>query len=404
MITERTKAILLFTAYFAKEQDKINKPLSLTEWNRLGKWLQVKTIGPEAFLSENSASLIESWNDQTISRNRLAGLLERKTALALALDKWTRAGVWVISRGDQNYPKAFKEKLKAQAPNILFGIGSQELLSRKYIGVVGSRNASDSELQITREIGKRAFKQGFGIVSGGAKGVDEAAMTGVLEAGGCSIGFLADSLLKKSTSGIFRNFIIQNKLVLLTPFNPEAGFNAGNAMSRNKLIYALSDATIVMVSDTKGGTWEGARENIKNNWSPTFVWPSAAKGNTEIVRLGGKWLDQKLNFDSSSLNKKNSHSDQEHTLFPRVNSELSEQHTADIKLLNKPNLKTEGLFEIFIYQWFLNFNQTPVTEQELSERLGLLVNQVELWLVEACDKEYSLISEDNKTWYLIIRF
>lgn len=323
MITERTKAILLLTAYFSKDQDKVNKPLSLTEWNKVGKWLQYNELGPEAFLSDNCNSLLDKWSDQSVSKRRLSELLNRKTALALALDKWTRAGVWVISRGDQSYPLSFKKRLRNQAPNILFGIGNPELLNKRYIGVIGSRNASEMELQVAKSIGKRVSTYSYGIVSGGAKGVDEAAMTGVLEAGGECVGFLADSLLKKSTSSIYRNFIIENKLVLITPFNPEAGFNAGNAMSRNKLIYALADAAIVVISDIKGGTWEGAKENLKHKWTPMFVWPSESKGNAEIVKSGGKWLSDQLEFDVNHLTQKVADDEPSDTLFANNNPEVS---------------------------------------------------------------------------------
>src|SRR3569833_383782 len=117
-MTERTKAILLFTCYFAKEADRIHKPLSLTEWNKLVRWLQTKDLNPEQFLTGEPANLLVGWNDQSISKNRLLGLLERKAALALALDKWTRAGVWVISRGEPGYPIKIRERLKGLAPYV----------------------------------------------------------------------------------------------------------------------------------------------------------------------------------------------------------------------------------------------------------------------------------------------
>ena len=62
-------------------------------------------------------------------------------------------------------------------------------------------------------------------------------------------------------------------LVLLSPYDPNAGFNVGNAMQRNKLIYALADAALVVNSDLgKGGTWTGAVEQLdKFRQIPVFV-------------------------------------------------------------------------------------------------------------------------------------
>ncbi|WP_428329528.1 DNA-processing protein DprA [Mucilaginibacter sp.] len=402
MITERTKAILLFTSYLSKDTDRQHKPLSLIEWNKLVRWLQSKDAFPEAFLSEESEMLLNSWNDQLISRNRLYILLERKTALAIALDKWTKAGVWVISRADQVYPKMLKEKLKGAAPNILFGIGDKQLLNQSYVGVIGSRNASEKDLNAAKAIGQKVTKENLGIVSGGAKGIDEAAMIGALEAGGSCVGFLADSLIKKSTSPVFRNFIIKNKLALLTHVNPEAGFNAGNAMSRNKLIYALAETSIVVISDTKGGTWEGAKENVKNHWTPLWVCPSNEKGNQEIVKLGGKWLPDNLNDSFRSL------------ISPaaiKVKDDLftaSQEPTApNVPLINQNNqlsLKISAMsnFEFFIYKWHNCFGQAPVNKNEVAERFEMASKQVEIWLDLAVENGFAnkLRSKIGYSWLL----
>jgi hypothetical protein len=65
---------------------------------------------------------------------------------------------------------------------------------------------------------------------------------------------------------------MMKNLVLVSPFNPEAGFDVGNAMARNKYIYCLSDAAIVVAtSKGSGGTWSGATENLKRNWAPLWV-------------------------------------------------------------------------------------------------------------------------------------
>jgi len=73
-------------------------------------------------------------------------------------------------------------------------------------------------------------------------------MLGALEHGGTSVGVLADSLLRSATSAQYRKQIMSGDLVLVTPFNPEAGFNVGNAVTRNRYIYCLADAAVVVSS------------------------------------------------------------------------------------------------------------------------------------------------------------
>jgi predicted Rossmann fold nucleotide-binding protein DprA/Smf involved in DNA uptake len=88
---------------------------------------------------------------------------------------------------------------------------------------------------------------------------------------------------------------MDNNLVLLSPFNPEAGFDVGNAMGRNKYIYCLCDAAVVISSTQgKGGTWNGAVEDLKNRWTPLWVKSNQDKnsGNAGLVRLGARWLPE----------------------------------------------------------------------------------------------------------------
>ena len=122
-------------------------------------------------------------------------------------------------------------------------------------------------------VGGLAASAGQTVVSGGARGVDQAAMRGALEAGGRAIGVLADRLERASLERSNRDRLLAQQLVLISPYDPMAGFNVGNAMSRNKLIYALADAALVVNSDLgKGGTWAGAVEQLeKLRLVPVFV-------------------------------------------------------------------------------------------------------------------------------------
>ncbi|BCQ66837.1 hypothetical protein PEQA60_08270 [Pseudomonas sp. Eqa60] len=74
-----------------------------------------------------------------------------------------------------------------------------------------------------------------------------------------------------------RNLLLDGQLVLVSPYDPNAGFNVGHAMQRNKLIYALADTSLVVSSDfNKGGTWAGAVEQLdKLKFVPVFVRPTS---------------------------------------------------------------------------------------------------------------------------------
>lgn len=55
-------------------------------------------------------------------------------------------------------------------------------------------------------------------------------MRGALQAGGKALGVLADGLEKAALNRENRNFLMNGQLVLLSTWDPTAGFNVGHAM------------------------------------------------------------------------------------------------------------------------------------------------------------------------------
>ena len=292
MLTHTTQAVLLLTAHFSKPAPGDLKPLSPAEWGRFALWLRDQGQTPEALLAGEPSKLLGGWVDEKIPIERVCALLARSPALALALEKWQRAGLWVVTRSDPDYPARLKNLLRNNSPPLFFGCGNRQLLNRGGLTVVGSRNASERDLDFAHKLGGRTATAGFSVVSGGARGVDESAMLGALEKEGTVIGVLADRLLRAATSSKYRAALMRKNLVLVSPFNPEAGFDVGNAMARNKYVYCLSDAAVVVHSGAKGGTWSGALENLAHGWVPLWVKPTedGNSGNAQLVAKGARWL------------------------------------------------------------------------------------------------------------------
>lgn len=285
-----TEAILLLCGRFGSEHGERHAPLTQKEYERLTKWLYERKLRPSHLLGGDPTGRLRDLVHAGLEPARVGSLMARGTALALALEKWQRSGVWVLSRSDEAYPGRLKKKLGQSAPPVLYGVGEISLLDAGGLAVVGSRNAAETALEFARDVARACARDGLCVVSGGAKGVDLAAMQCAGEAGSAVIGVLAADLLRASVNRQNRLGIQSGRLVLTSSFNPEAGFNAGNAMARNRFIYALADYALVVDSaEGEGGTWAGATENLRHAWTPLYVRiPGESPGNAALVAKGAQ--------------------------------------------------------------------------------------------------------------------
>ena len=291
-LTPNTQAILLLTAPLIAGHGETSRDLlSLGEYNRLALILRQEQKQPSDLLAPNAHELIEVCA-QPFGRARLDALLGRGFLLSQAVEHWNARAIWVISRADAKYPRRLKAKLKENAPSLLYGCGDIALLDKGGLAVVGSRHVDDELAVFSENIGRLSAEAQRSIVSGGAKGIDRAAMHGALMAGGDVAGVMADSLERAALARDNREPFMEGRLVLISPYDPAVGFNVGHAMQRNKLIYALADAALVVTSDfEKGGTWAGAMEQLKRlHFVPVFVRNGAnvGKGNLALLSHGGK--------------------------------------------------------------------------------------------------------------------
>lgn len=284
-----TQAALLLCSPLRAGRNKEVPPLSIGEFNELEKQLRRVGANLEQLLDSDAAVLLKKLG-LTVDAEKITALLGRGFMLSMAVETWQSAGIWVVSRGEDDYPERLN-RLKQNAPPLLYGCGEKRLLSRGGLAVVGSRNVDTAGEEFTRRVAASAAREEMQIVSGGARGVDQLAMLAALEAGGTVVGVLADSLLRSATSGSAREAIQDGRLTLVSPFDPEAGFNVGNAMQRNKHIYVLADFGLVVSSGyNEGGTWSGAIEQLeKLHLTSVFVRAGIVvpEGNHQLLRRGG---------------------------------------------------------------------------------------------------------------------
>ena len=289
-LTPDTQAVLLLCGELGQRGGNGLKPLGLRHYNALASWLRTQGLRPGDLLSAETRSKLVGLQSPGVNPDRVSPLLDRGAALALVVERWERSGLWVISRSDSCYPERLKRYLGQATPPLLYGVGSKDLLNRGGLVVVGSRDRSEDDGEFARRVGEHCAKEGIAIISGAAKGIDRDAMSGALEAGGWALGVLAEGLAKTATSGQYRSGLVSDRLTLVSPYDPDSRWFAYNAMDRNKLLYGLSDAALVVASAAdNGGTWAGACEALRHGRVKVFVKSagSVAPGNPKLLRMGG---------------------------------------------------------------------------------------------------------------------
>jgi len=392
-----SQAVLLLTARFGAEDAKGAKPLGPREWGDFAEWLKQQGSRPAELINGQSPSLLAEWSHPKIARERLGKLLQRGNAMALALEKWERAGLWVLTRADEHYPGRLKKRLGKSAPPVFFGCGNRELLDRGGLAVVGSRNADEADLTFCRQIAAQATAEGYSIISGGARGVDETAMLAALEHEGTVIGVLADSLLRAVTSQRYRSALRSGDLVLVSPYHPDARFQVGNAMGRNKYIYCLADAGLVVSCEKEsGGTYAGAKETLKHAWVPvwTRLTKRSADGIAALEAMGAVRLPESEFRIDSLFEQENTAPEAIQADRPDEAPESGPEHAhveseepasylaAASKAADGP---AEALFKAFLEQLQPMIQAEPMKPDEIASRLQINPAQARDWLQKAED-------------------
>ena len=212
-------------------------------------------------------------------------------------EKLQEGDITIIYPGHPDAPN-----LTLEVSPILFIKGRPKLLNSKGVAIVGSRNVSDRGVQIAKKIAAGLTDEGINVVSGYSKGVDSIAHLAALEAEGTTTLVLPYGINELRQKREFKKYNWKQDVLAVSQFPPDAKWLARNAMNRNRLICALSQAVVVIESgperDAKGkmsGTFDTGKTALDMNLPLYVVDPeyfeNPPKGNADLITLGGKRLD-----------------------------------------------------------------------------------------------------------------
>jgi DNA processing protein len=162
--------------------------------------------------------------------------------------------------------------------------GDSSLVKLPSVAVVGSREVSAEGIARTRRLARELSSAGVVVVSGLAKGVDTEALNAAIEARGKTIGVIGTPIDRAYP---VENRRLQEKLyrdhLLVSQFAPGKIVYPSNFPERNKLMAAISDATVIVEATDKSGSLHQAAECTRlGRWlfiakslaeNPTLRWP-----------------------------------------------------------------------------------------------------------------------------------
>jgi predicted Rossmann fold nucleotide-binding protein DprA/Smf involved in DNA uptake len=215
--------------------------------------------------------------DQAFAQ-RVISLLSRQEQLDWYLEKAKAAGCRPLSRISADYPGRLHTTLGLDAPACLWVKGDTDILKRPRISLVGSRDLHPKNREFAQLVGVQAAKQGYVLVSGNARGADREAQESCLRHGGFVICVLADPLTEHEP---------KERVLYVAEEGFDIAFSSYRALSRNRIIHALSEKTFVaQCSLKKGGTWSGTEKNLRHGWSEVYCYCDGSDAVAELQAMG----------------------------------------------------------------------------------------------------------------------
>jgi DNA processing protein len=141
------------------------------------------------------------------------------------------------------------------------------------ISIVGSRRPTEYGLAVSNKLAADSATAQVAVISGGAYGIDTAAHKGALGAGGSSVAVLAggfNHLYPAENKKLFSQ--ITNKGLLISEVMPNIKSEPSRFLIRNRLIAALSKATVVVEAEFVSGSIRTARDAAEI-FRPVFAIP-----------------------------------------------------------------------------------------------------------------------------------
>ncbi len=229
------------------------------------------------------------------------GLLahEQLAPVTAEIERWRQSGMLMLTVLDQDYPN----NLRAvhDRPPLIFVAGRLVPVDTRSLAVVGARQASERAVAAASAVAEHLVDRGYTVISGLATGIDTAAHSAALAAGGRTVAVIGTGLRRSYPP---QNAALQRRIAregaVVSQFWPDAPPSRRSFPMRNAVMSGMSLATVVVEASQTSGSRMQARLALAHG-RPVFLrhtllsqpWARelAARPGTHVVSSPGEITD-----------------------------------------------------------------------------------------------------------------
>ena len=207
-----------------------------------------------------------------------------------------------IAKTDSAYPEILAEL--ENAPERIYGIGNPDAL-QPGVAIVGARKASPYGIEVAKLFAARAAQRGQVVISGGARGCDQAAHRAALDNGVATVvvfGSGADVIYPKSGKKLFDEVVATGGAIIsenpwgtqpLRPLFPQ----------RNRIIAGLARLLVIAEAGLPSGTFSTADCALNAGRTvavvPGTIFSPNSRGSNHLLSQGALALNNEEAFDNA---------------------------------------------------------------------------------------------------------
>lgn len=298
-------ATMLLTAQLSPDREEYVRPLSTSEYHQLADKLREVRLGTLRDLIDlDMSGIMIKLGYSEDEALRICMLLGRTLPFSIQIEQLYGQGIDFLTLHDGPYPARFREQLQKKAPPMFYLAGRSELFRQPCVAILGPRTPNPEAEAAARKLVDGAIREGYTVATDGTAGLGRMAESEALTRGGRAISLLGGSLAERIRQPLLCDALARRRAVALSLAHPDAPPTRSHALTRNKCLYALSQAVFVFGCDYKNDPiWDGATEALRNKYCPfVYCWNTDQySGNRPLIVQGAIPVTDMKNLDFAQM-------------------------------------------------------------------------------------------------------